>query len=40
MDFSQVSVNLTPVFGLATTIVGALVGMIAVRKAIKLVNRS
>jgi hypothetical protein len=40
MDFSEVSVNLTPIFGLAVTIVGALVGLIAVRKAIKLANRS
>ncbi len=40
MDFSSATVDLTPVYGLAVTIVGALVGMVAVRKAIKLVNRS
>ena len=40
MDFSSVSVDLAPVYALAVTIVGALVGMIAVRKVIKLVNRS
>jgi hypothetical protein len=40
MDFSQVTVNLQPIYTLAVTIVGALVGLIAVRKAVKLANRS
>lgn len=40
MDLSQVTVDLTPIFTLGVTIVGALVGLIAVRKAIKLANRS
>lgn len=40
MDFGKVTVDLAPVFGLGATIVSALVGMIVVRKAIKLVNRS
>ncbi len=39
-DFSGVSVNLSGVWGLAGTIVGALATMIVVRKGIKLVNRS
>ncbi len=39
-DFSTVSVNLAPVWGLAGTIVGALVTMIVVRKGVKLANRS
>jgi hypothetical protein len=40
LDLSQVAVDLTPVFQYAGTIIGALVGMIVVRKAIKLTNRS
>lgn len=39
-DFSGVSVNLSGVWGLAGTIIGALATMIVVRKGIKLVNRS
>ncbi len=39
-DFSGVSVDLSGVWGLAGTIVGALVTMIVVRKGIKLANRS
>lgn len=40
MDFSTVTVDLAPVFTLAVTIVGALVGLVAVRKVIKLANRT
>lgn len=40
MDLSTVTVDLTPVYTLAVTIVGALVGLLAVRKVIKLANRS
>ena len=40
MDVAGLTVDLTPVFTLATTIVGALIGLIAVRKVIKLSNRS
>lgn len=40
MDLGQVTVDLAPVFTLAVTIIGALVGLIAVRKAIRLANRS
>ena len=40
MDFSGVNVDLSAIYGLAVTIVGALVGLIAVRKAIKLSNKS
>ncbi len=39
-DFSNITVDLSPVWGLAGTIVGALVTMIVVRKGIKLANRS
>jgi len=39
-DFSGVTVDLSGVWGLAGTIVGALVTMIVVRKGIKLANRS
>jgi len=39
-DFSAINVDLSPVWGLAGTIVGALVTMIVVRKGIKLANRS
>jgi len=39
-NFSGISVDLSGVWGLATSIVSALVGMIVVRKGIKLVNRS
>ncbi len=39
-DFSGVSVDLSGVWGVAGTIVGALVTMIVVRKGIKLANRS
>ena len=39
-DFSGISVDLSGVWGLAGTIVGALVTMIVVRKGIKLANRS
>lgn len=40
MDFSTLTVDLSAVYGLATAIVGGLVGMVSVRKVIKLVNRS
>jgi len=40
MDLSTVSVDLAPVYALATAIVSGLVGLIVVRKVIKLVNRS
>jgi len=40
MDFTGITVDLAPVYSLAVIIVGALVGMVAVRKVIKLVNRS
>jgi hypothetical protein len=40
MDLSQVTVDLKPIFTLAVTVIGALVGLIAVRKGIKLANRS
>lgn len=40
LDLSSITVDLAPVFGYAATIIGALVGMIVVRKAIKLTNRS
>ncbi len=39
-DFSNISVNLSAVWTLAGTIIGALVTMIVVRKGIKLANRS
>ena len=39
-DFSNVSVDLSAVWTLAGTIVGALVTLIVVRKGIKLANRS
>ncbi len=39
-DFSDITVDLTPVYALAAIIGAALVGMIAVRKGIKLFNRS
>lgn len=40
MDFGNITVDLAPVFGLAATIVASLTGLIVIRKAIKLVNRS
>lgn len=40
LDLSSVSVDLTPVYTLAGTIVTAGVGLFAVRKVIKLMNRS
>ncbi len=40
MDFSTVTVDFAPVYTLAVTIVTALIGLIAVRKVIKLSNRS
>ena len=40
MDFSLLTVDFTPVFQLAGIIIGGLVALIPVRKAIKLVNRS
>jgi len=40
MDFSSLSVSLTPVYQLATVLVSAGVGLFAVRKVIKLMNRS
>ena len=40
MDLSTITVDLSSVFTLAVTIVGALVSLIAVRKVIKLSNRS
>ena len=40
MDLSSITVDFSQVYTLAGTIIGALVGMIAVRKAIKLTNRS
>ena len=39
-DFSGITVDMSGVWGLAGTIVGALVTMIVVRKGIKLANRS
>ncbi len=38
--FGNISVDLSPVWGLAGTIVAALATMIVIRKGIKLVNRS
>jgi hypothetical protein len=40
MDTSLITVDLAPVYTLAVTIVTALVGLLAVRKTIKLANRS
>lgn len=40
MDFSTLSVNIDAVYSLAVAIVSGLVGMVAVRKVIKLINRS
>jgi F0F1-type ATP synthase assembly protein I len=40
MDLSTVTVNTAPIFTLAVTVIGALVGLLAVRKAVKLANRS
>ncbi len=40
MDFSTVSVDFAPVYVLAVTIVTALLGLAAIRKVIKLTNRS
>jgi hypothetical protein len=40
MDLSQVTVDLKPVFTLAVTVITALATLLAVRKAIKLTNRS
>ena len=40
LNLSSVTVDLTPVYTLAATIVTAGVGMFAVRKVIKLMNRS
>jgi hypothetical protein len=40
MDFSSLTVSLTPVYQLAVAIVTAGVGLFAVRKVIKLMNRS
>ena len=40
MDLSTVTVDLSAVYTLAVTIVSALVGLIVVRKVIKLSNRS
>ncbi len=39
-DFSGIQPNLSAVWGLAGSIIGALVTMIVVRKGIKLANRS
>jgi hypothetical protein len=39
-DLSTVQVSLGPLFPYALTILTALVGMIVVRKAVKLTNRS
>ena len=39
-DFSSINPDISAVFPLAVGIVGALIAMIPVRKAIKLVNRS
>ena len=39
-DFSNIQPDLSGVWGLAGTIIGALVTMIVVRKGIKLANRS
>ena len=40
LDFSSVSVDMTPIFGLAVAIVSAIVVMIPIRKSVKLGNRS
>ncbi|GEM_PF-3443299 len=40
MDLGQVAVDLKPILTLGGTIVAALAGLIALRKAIKLVNRT
>ena len=40
MDLSTVTVDFTPVYVLAVNIISALIGLAAVRKAIKLSNRS
>jgi hypothetical protein len=40
MDLSGVTVDLSPVYTLAVTLVTAGVGLFAVRKVIKLMNRS
>lgn len=40
MDLSGVSIDLSSVLTFGGTIIAALVGMVVVRKAIKLVNRS
>lgn len=40
MDLSGIGIDLSSVLTFGGTIIGALVGMVVVRKAIKLVNRS
>ncbi len=40
LDLSAIAVDLKPIFAMAVTIIGALVTLLAVRKAIKLANRS
>ncbi len=40
LDLSGITVDLSPVYTLAATFITAGAGMYAVRKAIKLVNRS
>ncbi len=40
LDLSNVTVSMGPIFQYALGIVGALVGLIVVRKAIKLTNRT
>ncbi|RUM32536.1 MAG: hypothetical protein DSY42_00700 [Aquifex sp.] len=39
-DFSQVNLDLGPIYALAGIVVGGGIGMFVVRKAIKLMNRS
>lgn len=40
MDFSSLSISLTPVYQLATAVVTAGAGIYAVRKVVKLINKS
>ena len=40
LDLSNVSVSMGPIFEYAIGVIGALVGLIVVRKAIKLTNRT
>lgn len=40
MDFSNLTIDFSAVYTLATTVVTALIGLAVVRKSIKLANRS